>query len=87
MTDKNFKQRLIQAAVLETKEPTPAALALATSLTQREFEDVYYLANLIDGVAAEARINERRRIFRMGFFELIKEMWKAQKLYRPEPFA
>lgn len=62
--------------------PTPAAMAFATRVTQEQFEDVTLFASMIDGVAQEARVNERARIFKMGFLELMREFWKGRQIHR-----
>ena len=61
--------------------PSPAAVAWATRLREETFRDIYALAVEADKIAEEARNNERRRIFNMGFLELAREFWKGKKLY------
>ena len=61
--------------------PSPAAVAWATRLKEETFRDIYALAVEADKIAEEARNNERRRIFNMGFLELAREFWKGKKLY------
>lgn len=63
---------------------SPAAMAWATRLTEDTFRDVYALAVEADKIAEEARTNERKRIFEMGFLELCREFWKGRKLYNPD---
>ena len=57
-------------------------MAFATRITEEQFRDITEFALLIDGVAQEARENERARIFRMGFTELVGEFWKGRRLQR-----
>ena len=61
-------------------EPTPAALAVATRITEEEFHDVYGFALLLDQVADQARETERERILGMGFWELTREFWRGRKV-------
>lgn len=61
--------------------PSAAAMAFVARLTEEDWKDVYQLACKIDDVAEEARVNERRRIFSMGFMEIMREFWKGQKLH------
>jgi hypothetical protein len=63
--------------------PSPAAVAFATRITEEQFRDVYVFAAMIDEIAEEARTNERKRIFKMGFMEMWREFWKGRKLYDP----
>jgi hypothetical protein len=70
----------IRPTIRPSHEPSPAALAWATRLTEIQFRDVYLLASMVDEVAEEARVNERRRIFNMGFFELCREFWRGEKI-------
>jgi hypothetical protein len=65
-------------------EPTPAALAVATKITEEEFRDVYGFALLLDAIAEQARETERERVLSMGFWELFREFWKGRKLHRAE---
>jgi hypothetical protein len=55
-------------------------------LTFDDFKDVYFLATLVDDVAQEARDNERKRIFSMGFFELCREFWKGKQFYAKQDY-
>lgn len=64
----------------ETGKPTPAAMAAATRITDEIYHDVTALAYFLDGIADEARINERRRIFNMSFTEIMSEAWKARAI-------
>lgn len=65
--------------------PSPAALALATKIDPATYADIYVFACMIDAAfenALEAaREEERERIFRMGFLELLREFWKGRKLH------
>lgn len=71
-----------------TLVPSPAALAFATRITSEQFQDVYVFAVEIDRAFSAAlertRMEERRRIFNMGAWELIQEFWRSKKLYRPD---
>jgi hypothetical protein len=64
--------------------PTPAGLAFASRVTEKQFKDLYTFACLVDDVAEEARVNERKRIFTMSFTELCKEFWKGRTLHVKE---
>lgn len=68
----------------DTKDlkPSPAALAAATRLTEEIFLDVNALACFLDGIAQEARENERKRIFAMSAREIFAAFWNNKKLYR-----
>lgn len=63
-----------------TNNPSPAAVAAATRITEEEFKDVYRLALILDSIAEEARKNERERILGMNFWEMCREFWKGRKL-------
>ena len=82
----NSRNHLVQrierlySSGLDGLGPSKAALALSTSLTLDQLQDVYFMAIVFDTVAEEARQNERNKIFRMGFLELVKEFWKGKKL-------
>lgn len=71
----------IECPEREELYPSPAAVAAATRITQKQYEDVYTFASILDGIAQEARDNERKRIFKMGFFQLCREFWRGRKLY------
>ena len=67
-------------------KPSMAALAFVSGLTEKDFNDVYMHAAKVDRAFAhaleEARQEERDRIFRMGFVELLREYWRGRKIYR-----
>ena len=64
------------------EHPSPAAVAWATRLSEEDFLNVYQLAAKIDEVAEEARMNERKRIFSMGFIELLTEVFRVKKIHK-----
>jgi hypothetical protein len=64
--------------------PSPAAVAAATRLTEKQFQNINLLAEFIDEITEEARMNERKRIFNMSARDVIKLFWEGRKLYRKE---
>lgn len=67
-----------------TDKPTPATMAAATRITDEIYHDVTALAFFLDGIADEARTNERRRIFNMSFSEIMNEAWKARAIRKKQ---
>lgn len=64
--------------------PSIAALALATRITPEQYKDIYQFAMEIDlafqRALGEAVEEERQRIFRMPFTEVMREFWRGRKL-------
>jgi hypothetical protein len=60
------------------------ALAFATRVTESDFRDVYRMARLVDeafhAAIERTRKEERERIFRMGFMDLMREFWRGRKV-------
>lgn len=79
MTRRPGKPSLLRAWY-STSNPSPAAVAAASRITEEEFRDVYRFARILDSIAQEARDNERARILKMGFWELCREFWKGKKI-------
>ena len=64
--------------------PSPAAMAAATRITLEQFQDVEQFASILDDIAEEARRNERARIFKMGFIEMWREIWRTKKIRKAQ---